>query len=250
MEYQKIMVVITSALFSDQQGGNVSLPSANRVARLQRSITSLSNFGLTNFVLLDNTLPNGFKTETILQGITINLITPILIEPPIKFLPNEYQENGPSRLEAVLLYQARSALFKMLQDFEYVLKISAGYQIRNLDEILSKTENGVVYRMCNPFRKVIKFCLTSFYILPVQHFLDLSSHFYGQINTMSNLKPLEYHLYTYIKSIQYQAIAINYPVLDADFLSSGRSSADLDYKLKELVFRLLAKLGVYAFQPK
>ncbi|GEM_PF-3359685 len=250
MECQKIMVVITSALFSDQQGGKLSLPSPSRTARLQRSITNLSNFGLTNFVLLDNTLPYGFKTETILQDLTINLITPTLVESPIKFFPDEYQKNGPSRLEAVLLYQAKPTLFKILQDFEFVLKISAGYQVKNLNEILNKTKKGVVYRMGNPFRRIIKFCLTSFYILPVQRFIDLSSYFYERVNSMSNLEPLEYHFYNYIKSIQHQTIAINYPILNADFLSSGRSSKDLDYKLKELVFRLLAKLGVYAFCPK
>jgi hypothetical protein len=243
-------VVITSALFVGQNGERLKTAAVNRMARVQHSLSCLANVGFSNFLLLDNTLPNGFNVQELIGDLKIELTIVELVAGSYTLPPNEYKINGPSRLETILLNQALPNLRVILQNFKFVLKISAGYEVKNLEEIIAKAKNGIVYRMGNPFRTVVKFCLTSFYILPVHSFIDLCVYFYGQLAMMSNSKPLEYHFYTYISSIPHQAVAISYPLLQADFLSSGRSSADLDYRLKELIFRLLAKLGMYAFQPK
>lgn len=244
------VVIITSALFVGQKGERLNVAAPNRIARVQNSLSNLAAVGFSHFLLLDNTLPIGFDKQEVLGNIKLNLTIVELAATSVSLPIDEYLINGPSRLETILLNQALPSLRTILQDFQFVLKISAGYQVKNLKEIVSKAKHGVVYRMGNPLRTVVKFCLTSFYILPVHSFIDLCVYFYGQLETMSNLKPLEYQLHQYIKAVPHQLIAINYPILHADFLSSGRSSADLDYRSKELVFRLLSKLGVYAFQPK
>lgn len=243
-------VIITSALFVGENGARLKTVAANRMARVQQSLSCLANVGFYNFLLLDNTLPAGFNSQTLIGDLKIELTIVELAAASYTLPPDEYKINGPSRLETILLNQALPNLRVILRNFKFVLKISAGYEVKNLEDIIAKAENGVVYRMGSPFRTVVKFCLTSFYILPVHSFIDLCVYFYGQLAMMSNSKPLEYHFYSYVKSIPHQAVAISYPLLHANFLSSGRSSADFDYRLKELVFRLLAKLGVYAFQPK
>lgn len=240
----KTLVVITSALFVGAKGELLTAPSHRRVIRLQKSITALAAIGFKHFVLLDNTIPPTFNLNTL--PIIVATLTPSSINLPA----NEFQLNGPSRLEAVLLGQAIADIQQRLLGFKFVLKISAGYEVKNLERILAKATAGVVFRMGNPFRTKIKFCLTSFYILPVQHFINLAGYFNAKLDDMSNLKPLEYHLYTYVQQVEHQLVAMPYPQFEADFLSSGRSSNDLNYRLKEQIFRLLAKFGLYAYGIK
>ncbi len=238
------LVVITSALFVGAKGEALTAPLPHRVARLQKSLAAAKEIGFNHFVLLDNTIPPKFDVDTL--PLLVVALTPSTITLPT----NEFQLNGPSRLEAVLLGQALIDLQQRLKNFKFVLKISAGYAIKNLENIAANASEGVVFRMGNPLRHQIRFCLTSFYILPSQHFINLIAYFNIKLHDMSNLKPLEYHLYTYVQQVAHQLVAIPYPRFDADFLSSGRSSKDLNYRLKEQVFRLLAKFGVYAYVVK
>lgn len=244
------LVIITSALFVNQDGQQLAEPSQLRINRLQQTIDAFVAFGFKHFLLLDHTLLESFELNTYLTASTVTLIAPIISKSDVVLPKTEYKKNGPSKFEAILLYQALPQLRIILNDFKFILKISAGYQVKNLGKIISKASNGAVYRMGNPFRTKIKFCLSSFYILSVEHFIGLCSYFYSQLNSMSNLKPLEYHLYQYVQTLPHQLMTSAYPVLEAKFLSSGRSSNDIDYQIKEKIFKLLAKLGLYAYQFK
>ncbi len=238
----KTLVVITSALFIGAKGEQLTEPSTHRLQRLHKTIRAVAANGLHHVVLLDNTLPTSYK----LDFVEVATLTPSTISLP----KNEFQINGPSRLEAVLLGQGLAYLQARLVGFNYILKLSAGYEVKNLAAIVTKANAGLVFRMGNPFRIKIKFCLTSFYILPSTHFASLCAFFTNSLANMSNTKPLEYHLYRYVQQVPHRFVVAPYPVFDADFLSSGRSAADFDYRLKEGVFKLIAKFGFYAYQFK
>jgi len=248
MEQPDILIVVTSALFTGADGKRLNEVSIIRLNRLKETMSSLAAYGFKNFVVLDHTIVNSFQLTAYISEMGINLQTIVVEEPIIKFPSNEYQINGPSRLEAALLFQSLTQLNDVVKNYKYVLKISAGYQVKNLRNILNATTNGIVYRMGNPFRQDIKFCLTSFYILPNAYFLALCNFLYAQIPTMSNKKPLEFYMYTYVQLVPHHLSGISYPKLKANFLSSGKSAGDFAYRLREFVFRLLAKLGLYAYQ--
>lgn len=236
------LVVITSALFIGSKGERLIKPPYYRLERLMKTLTAVEDLGFRNVVVLDNTLTPEFKYE----GATF-----APLDSRAMLLPkNEFRLNGPSRLETILLGQGLPYLQTRLVDFNYVLKLSAGYDVTNLPAILAKASAGLVFRMGNPFRTKIKFCLTSFYILPKAHFANLCTFFISSLNDMSNTKPLEYHLYRYVQQVPHRFLSAPYPVFDANFLSSGRSTTDFDYRLKEGVFKLIAKFGFYAYQFK
>ena len=239
------LVLVTSALFIDSRGNQLSKPSPERKLRIEQSVISLRLAGFERFVLLDNTIPPGYFEEDefgIIKAFTLpcNVILPA----------NEFRLNGPSRLEAVLLIETAMYLVQNFNQVKYVLKISAGYQVRNINEIMKKAGEGIVFRMGNPFRQNIKFCLTSFYILPLKDYIGLVQHFTDSMDQISHLKPLEHHLYTYVQKIPHQLVSAPYPRLSARFMSSNRTSNDLSYRLKEVVFRFLSKLGLYAYTLK
>lgn len=235
------LVVVTSALFIGPKGERLTQPSPHRLKRLYNTMYSASaHYG--QIVVLDNTLPMGFT----LPGVEFAELGAAAVLYPTE----EFQLNGPSRLEAVLLAQTLPYLQARFGDFTHVLKLSAGYEVKNLAAILPKADSGLVFRMGNPFRSKIKFCLTSFYILPTAHYTALCAYFVQHLNDMSKQKPLEYYLYRYVQQVEHRLLAAPYPVIDADFLSSGRKASDLDYRLKEVVFRIIAKFGFYAYQFK
>ncbi|MEJ5994845.1 hypothetical protein WG904_10495 [Pedobacter sp. Du54] len=238
----KTLVLITSALFIGPKGEILTAPAAHRLKRLHKTISAVTQLGFDHIRVLDNTIPATFKLDF------VKIAT--LSTSPISFADNEFELNGPSRLETVLLGQSLAYLKPLLVKFTHILKLSAGYEVKNLQPILAKAQNGVVFRMGNPFRTKIKFCLTSFYILPVTHFANMCDFFLDNLADMSNTKPLEYYLYCFVQQVPHRFIKVPYPRLDADFLSSGRSTADFDYRLKESVFKFIAKFGFYAYQFK
>jgi hypothetical protein len=239
------LVLVTSALFVDHQGKQLSKPSPERKRRIEQTVISLSLAGFNDFLLLDNTIPRGYFEEGEL-GILKAFTLPCNVSLPI----NEFQLNGPSRLEAVLLMETAMFLMQNFSHVKYILKVSAGYQIRNIHEIMDKAGQGIVFRMGSPFRQKIKFCLTSFYILPIAEYFGFVQHLTDNIDEISHTKPLEHHMYTYIQSIPHQLIAAPYPRLAAHFITSNKTTNDLSYRLKELVFSALSKLGLYAYTLK
>jgi hypothetical protein len=238
----KTLVLITSALFIGSKGEILTKPATHRLKRLHKTISAVTQLGFEHVVVLDNTIPAKFKLDSVEIA--------ALSTSSISFSDNEFELNGPSRLETVLLGQSLAYLKPLFVKFTHILKLSAGYEVKNLQNIMAKAENGVVFRMGNPFRTKIKFCLTSFYILPVTHFANMCTFFSNSLANMSNTKPLEYYLYCFVQQVPHRFITIPYPILDADFLSSGRSTTDFDYRLKEGVFKLIAKFGFYAYQFK
>jgi hypothetical protein len=244
--YQDIVIIITSALFADKNGGFLSSVSDIRLERLLNTIYFFKEVGFLNFVVLDNTLPDGFEIDGKLKDVDITLITGERHHNKNVFLSNEYLVNGPSRLETMLLYSSISELIPILKGYKFVMKVSAGYEVRNIKKVLENLNNGIVYRMGNPFRTRIKFCLTSFYILPCDEFINMSNFFYSNFNLISSKTPLEAMMYNFIQTRPHTNHSIDYPCLVGNFLSSGRSSNDLDYKIKEIIFRILSKMGMFA----
>lgn len=252
------LVLISSALFVDEKGKRGGEVIPFRLERLLKSIRSWSSYGYSEIVIADNTLPANFNPVAILP---LDLIkqhsitflpsrqsdTPLASAVP--FDENEFKVNGPSRLEAVLLAQILPQLKPMLEKKAFVLKVSAGYTIANFSSIAQPMkEGGAVFRMGNPLRTRVKFCLTSFYCIPTHHFIALVQHFQRHVEEMNNRKPLEYYFYTYIQAQRRQTLYLPYPKIRAFFLAAGQSSESTAYRWKERVFDLLSKTGYYAFR--
>lgn len=252
------LVLITSALFVDQNGKQSGELVPFRLERLLNSLRAWSSHGYSEIVIADNTIPANVHPEAVLP---INLIKQLSIsflpvpahrtrlQSSISFDEHEFKVNGPSRLEAVLLAQVLPALQPLLGKKSYVLKVSAGYTIANFSDFAQPLKaGGAVFRMGNPLRTQVKFCLTSFYCIPTHHFINLVQHFSKHVEEMSNRKPLEYYFYTYIQSQRRQTLYLPYPKIRAFFLAAGQSSESTAYRWKERVFTLLSKTGYYAFR--
>ena len=241
------IVLVTSALFADKCGGYLTEPSLIRIERLNATLDSFYTGGFSNIIIIDNTVPENFDISIFVKDQKIRQIGARCTNLSNGLLPNEYSINGPSKLELLLLWDNMEVLKQICKDYAFILKISAGYKVSNLKKIYNLAPNGAVFRMGNPLRIKVKFCLTSFYILPKGAFFKMISFFYTHINKVSAKFPLEALMFDYINTLKVYLTPVPYPKLDAQFLSSGRSSKDFDYLLKERVFILLARLGLFVY---
>ncbi|SFG62106.1 hypothetical protein [Pedobacter insulae] len=249
MKSQRILVIITSAIYIGTKGESLASPSPIRVERIKQTLLHLASNGFRHIAIVDQTIRDVAQVQALFAE-ALTILNGAYGVNETALLANEYAVNGPSRLEAALLFHSLPQLETLLSNFDYVMKLSAGYRVKNIQQIISQAQHGVVYRMGNPLRQEIRFCLTSFYLIPAKHFVALCRFFYAHLPTMCHQKPLEYYMYCYVKTTSHQPIKLNYPQLEAHFLSSSRSSNDLDYRVKELVFKVLAKLGLFAYQLK
>lgn len=247
------IILITSALYADAVGRRQDHPVAFRLERIVQSLKEMDSYGFKRFVLVDNTLPPGFPSKDLFGDYPLQVVDSW--QPTDKLegfqpIKDEFQQFGPSRLEAALLFQALPRLQELLRESQYILKISAGYRIANFAQVFEQAQNGgAVFRMGNPLRRSIPFCLTSFYLLPTPHFLELVTYFYSHIRDMRSWRPLEYYLYRFITGMPYQRIRIPYPRLRARFLAAGKTADDPIYRIKEKIFDGLSRLGLYAYRP-
>lgn len=237
-----IAVVITSALYAGRLGETLGHVDPFRLQRLQQTITTIQGFQFGKIIVIDATLADDFDGEAFLQY----KVEFVKAKSTIKKSENEYQIYGPSRLEIDLMDNSASSLAKLLNNYKYVLKLSAGYSISNLKPILAIAYAGVVYRFGNPFRRKIRFCLSSFYILPTGQFISFISYAAAKMDIVAKTYPLEAVLYDFIKTIKTKGITIDYPVINATFLSSQTDSNAKSFKIKLKVYQVLAKLGLYA----
>lgn len=243
-----ITVVITSALFVDEKGNELLFPSKLRLDRLNYTLSHLKHFEFKSIIIIDNTFPKSF--ENIKGIIEINNLSNLFFS-RVNLIDRsrEYNEYGPSRLEVSLINKASDSL-KSCISTSHVLKISSGYRVNNLEKILEKYENGLIYRFGNPFRVNIKFCLTAFYILPVEYFFSFSDYCIKNYLNINKNHPLEAILYKYITTQKYFLIISEYPDINATFLSSNRKSNSINYQLKNFVFSFLARVGIYTLKLK
>lgn len=237
-----IAVVITSALYVDKLGQSLNSVDPFRLQRLQQTIAAIRTFQFTKIIVLDASLTDNFVAPST-TGAKIDFVQ---IKSTLRKHDNEYQVYGPSRLEIDLMDNARSTLSQLLVGYTHIIKLSAGYSVHNLDVILAKASSGVVYRFGNPLRRKVRFCLSSFYLLPTAEFLSFISYAAGKIDVVAKKYPLEAVLFDFIQTLKTQAIAIDYPVIHATFLSSQTNSDNSSFKIKLKIYQVLSSLGLYA----
>jgi hypothetical protein len=243
-----ISVIVTSALFVDSDGILKDQPVGIRVERLLKTLDFLKPFVFGKIIILDSTITG---THESLTSIALTYNAQIYTaKRNLIAVENEYQIYGPSRLEIDLIHSSADFLKKELKPDGFVIKLSAGYVIKNLDQLLAKTAHGIVFRFGNPARMKIRFCLSCFYLMPTATFLKFDAYCFENLANVAKLKPLESHLYDFIKTIETNAISISYPDVEAKFLSSNQSSADFNHQLKQKVYSILSLLGLYAFEVR
>jgi len=237
-----IAVVITSALYVDKLGQSLNSIDPFRLQRLQQTIAAILTFKFTKIIVLDASLTDDFVAPTT-TGAKIDFVQ---IKSTLHKHPNEYQVYGPSRLEIDLMANAQATLNQLLAGYTHIIKLSAGYSVGNLDVILARASSGVVYRFGNPLRRKVRFCLSSFYILPTAEFLSFISYAAGKIDMVTKKYPLEAVLFDFIQTLKTRSIAIDYPIINATFLSSQTNSNNSSFKIKLKIYQVLASLGLYA----
>lgn len=242
----QIVVIITSALFTDRRGNRMPEIDSFRKVRLMNTIQSLTPFQFKRLVVIDATFPENFNSielERSLDNVEI-------LRGKIDFIPddNEYKIYGPSRLEIKLYYSVISQLQKIIAKDDVVLKISAGYEVLNLLKILGKIreKQGVVFRFGNPFRKKVKFCLSSFFLLPGSNFLEFVEFANSAFGLVNWSYPLEALLYDYVNSIRTKSLRCPFPKIKAVFLTINASSNQRSYIMREKIYNIFSNLGIYA----
>jgi len=248
VDISKTTVIITSALFADKKGHLLEHPQEIRIERLLKTLRSLKKFNFENVLVLDSTIRQyGTYISQLIeeQNITFN-------SPPINslFSEKEYLLNGPSRLEIDLLYHSIPFLKDRLRNEKYIIKLSAGYEIKNLEKILAKAQGGLIYRFGNPLRMNTKLCLSCFYIFPVKKLFKSIEYCYANLEYVNKSKPLEAFLYEYAKLQKLSMLRSDYPIIDAQFMSSNTSSKDLSFKIKLFIYVIISKMGLYTFEIK
>ncbi|MCY1545160.1 hypothetical protein D9M68_810880 [compost metagenome] len=164
----------------------------------------------------------------------------------LKARPDEYEVYGPSRLEIDLMANSYEYLTGQLAGFSRVVKLSAGYRVNNLYRILARVNEGVLFRFGNPFRVQVKFCLSSFYVLPCAALLRFVQYAHESLPQVSKTNPLEAVLYNFLKTLNSSPVSIVYPDIQAVFLSDGTHSDQFSFKCKLYIYGILSRMGLYA----
>jgi hypothetical protein len=243
-----ITVLITSALFVDEQGGESITPVPIRVSRLNETLKFIENFDFGQIFILDDSFPTNMDDVGEIQ-VTDNQKRLFYKREANYNRKKEYELFGPSRLETNLIIKALPEIQEAVS-LPYILKISGGYKVRNLGEILSKFEEAFVYRFGSPFRIRTKFCLTAFYILPKEFFFEFARYCNSNYDLLARTYPLEALLYDFVDSKPFYYTSSTYPDIDAVFMSSGRTSKSLNYQSKATIYRILGFLGFYILRLK
>lgn len=239
MHHRNTALIITSALFAGRQGEMGDHPDAFRLQRLSETLASVEALGFGKIIVLDATLGEGFQLP--FQNVLLHHAGRTL-QPA----PQEFAMYGPSRLEIDLMHNSSAFLQEQLAGFSRVVKLSAGYQVSNLKQILECTTEGLVFRFGNPLRRQIRFCLSSFYILPVPVLFRFIDYATGKLPQVHRTYPLEAVLYDFLPSVKRTALAMAYPQLKAVFLSGGSHSGQFSFKCKLYIYGVLARMGWYA----
>lgn len=238
----KNLLIITSALFAESTNELCDIASFHK--RRERLINSINFYKkrFTDIIIWDQTIPINIPFQ-ILPGSMY--YKKIKINNGLRDLKNI--PNATSYLEANLLSEGVSEHRSYLQNFDRICKINSGYIIKNIDTILSNANTSIVYRFGNPFRIYEKYCLTSFYIFSTNNFIDFVDFIFNKKIINNCTKPIEFNLWQFIKNKNKKRISIIYPDIKAYFWSVGKSSNNIFFQLKLLVYKILSTNGLFAY---
>jgi len=238
----KNLLIITSALFAESTNELCDIASFHkRKERLEKTI-DFYKYHFTNIIIWDQTIPIDIPFQILPGSIYYKKIK---YNNGLRDLINI--PNATSFLEAQLLYNGVLDHKEFLYNFDRICKISSGYIINNIDKILSNSNTSIVYRFGNPFRIHEKYCLTSFYFFSTNNFIDFVDFVFNKKIINNCKKPIELNLWEFIKNKNKKSISIIYPNIKAYFWSVGKSSNNIFFQLKLLVYKILSSFGLFAY---
>jgi hypothetical protein len=238
----KNLLIITSALFAESTNELCDIVSFNKRKDLLESTIVFYKTFFSDIIIWDQTIPPDLPFHNLPGSIYFNRITYNNSISSISNIPNP-----SSYLEANLLTEGVTEHRSYLQNFDRICKISSGYIIKNIDIILSNANTSIVYRFGNPFRIYEKYCLTSFYIFSTNNFINFVDFIFNKKIINNCTKPIEFNLWEFIKNKNKKRISIIYPDIKAYFWSVGKSSNNIFFQLKLLIYKILSTNGLFAY---
>lgn len=219
--------------------------------RRNRLVTSLRYYVdsrlFSSVCLLDSTID-------VEAAATLTKINPDIIHVPTVVTHPEGKFSGPSYLEALLYVSAREHLFNSGHPNEHTVKITGGYVVRNIEAIVKGYHHEQLDAMGflhqNPLRLAPRYAMTSCMVMS-------NAHWHGFIiELQSNLEklrttPLESLYCQFLSTLQSKrGPSMPYPRLEARFNTSGQTSASLPYRLREIMWRMYSRTGLYVLSQR
>jgi hypothetical protein len=219
--------------------------------RRKRLVTSLRHYVDSRLFSCISLLDSTIDEEA---AASLTKINPDLIYVPTVVTHPEGEFSGPSYLEALLYVAARERIFESNRPDDHTFKITGGYVVRNIETIVERYHSAQLdalgFLHQNPLRMSSRYAMTSCMAMSNVHWHKFIG---GLQSTLDQLRtsPLESAYCHFLSRIESErGPSMPYPRLEARFSTGGQTSASLPYRLREIMWRMYSRTGLYVLSHR
>lgn len=219
--------------------------------RRKRLVTSLHHYVDSRLFSSINLLDSTIDAEA---AAALTKINPDVIHIPTVITHPVGEFSGPSYLEALLYVTARERIFASAHADEHTFKITGGYVVHNIEAIVEKYHSaqfdalGFLHQ--NPFRLSPRYAMTSCMAMSNVHWHSFITELQSNLEKLRTT-PLESVYCQFLTTLQSErGISMPYPRLEARFNTGGQTNASLPYRLREMMWRMYSRTGLYVLSHR